>query len=81
MAKIKNLHYTICLNVFSSSGHVAFPPAFAQLEQRGDCVQHFLQIQSPLWPSSSGELKAAKTMARELNLPISLAFRKDKIQD
>ena len=31
MAKIKNLHYTICLNVFSSSGHVALPKAFAQL--------------------------------------------------
>ena len=35
MAKIKNMHYTICLKVISSSGQVALPPAFARLEQRG----------------------------------------------
>ena len=35
MAKIKNMHYTICLKVISSSAQVALPPAFARLEQRG----------------------------------------------
>ena len=35
MAKIKNMHYTICLKVISSSVQVALPPAFARLEQRG----------------------------------------------
>ena len=35
MAKIKNMHYTICLKVISSSAQVALPPAFAPLEQRG----------------------------------------------
>ena len=34
-AKIKNLHSTICLNVFPSSGRVALPPAFAHNERRG----------------------------------------------
>ena len=35
LAKIKNLHSTICLKVFPSSGRVALPPAFAQIEGRG----------------------------------------------
>ena len=35
LAKIKNLHSTICLKVFPSSGRVALPPAFARNEQRG----------------------------------------------
>ena len=36
LAKIKNLHSTICLKVFPSSGRVALPPAFAQIEGRGE---------------------------------------------
>ena len=35
LAKIKNLHSTICLKVFPSSGRVALSPAFAQIEGRG----------------------------------------------
>ena len=35
LSKIKNLHSTICLKVFPSSGRVALPPAFAQIEGRG----------------------------------------------
>ena len=38
LAKIKNLHSTICLKVFPSSGRVALPPAFARNEQRGELV-------------------------------------------
>ena len=40
LAKIKNLHFTICLKVFPSSGRVALPPAFAQIEGRGAVVHH-----------------------------------------
>ena len=35
MAKIDNMHNTICLQLISSSGQIALPPAFARLEQRG----------------------------------------------
>ena len=41
LAKIKNLHSTICLKVFPSSGRVALPPAFAQIEGRGVYVCYF----------------------------------------
>ena len=34
MAKTENMHYTICLQLISSSGQIAVPPAFAWLEQR-----------------------------------------------
>ena len=34
-AKIENVHYTVCLQLISSSGQIALPPAFARLEQRG----------------------------------------------
>ena len=46
LAKIKNLHSTICLKVFPSSGRVALPPAFARNEQRGGLrlAVHFLLI-------------------------------------
>ena len=30
------MHYTICLQLISSSGQIALPPAFARLKQRGD---------------------------------------------
>ena len=33
------MHYTICLNLMSSSGQVALLPAFAWLEQRGGRVK------------------------------------------
>ena len=62
MAKIENMHYTICLKLISSSAQVALPPAFAPLEQRGvypisgpeKCVKsnHWLVIRlSNLWDS------------------------------
>ena len=35
-AEIKNLHSHICIDVISSSGRFALPPAFGELEQRGD---------------------------------------------
>ena len=35
MAKIENMHYTICLQLISSSGQIGLPPAFVSLEQRG----------------------------------------------
>ena len=35
MSNIKDMHYTICLNVISSSGRFALPPLFGELEQRG----------------------------------------------
>ena len=41
MAKIENMHYTVCLQIISSSGQIALPPAFARLEQRGVKPCHF----------------------------------------
>ena len=35
MAKIENIHCTICTQPISSSWQNALPPAFASLEQRG----------------------------------------------
>ena len=35
-AIVKNLHSHICINVISSSGRLALPPLFGELEQRGE---------------------------------------------
>ena len=35
MAKIENMHYTICLQLIYSSGQIGLPPTFASLGQRG----------------------------------------------
>ena len=40
MAKIENMHYTICLQLIFSSGQIVLPPAFAWLEQRGASTAH-----------------------------------------
>ena len=50
-AKIENMHYTICLELTSSSGQIALPPAFARLEQRG-----VLLISRKIWLKSCGKL-------------------------
>ena len=44
MSNIKDMHYTICLNVISSSGRFALPPLFGELEQRGALQVRFCSV-------------------------------------
>ena len=61
MSNIKDMHYTICLNVISSSGRFALPPLFGELEQRGVEVQIKWRPRMPVkhdhWRSFPGKGK------------------------
>ena len=60
MAKIKNMHYTICLKVISSSAQVALPPAFARLEQRGVSMAENKEKDWLWWILVRSELSVAR---------------------
>ena len=57
LAKIKNLHSTICLKVFPSSGRVALPPAFAHNERRGVQCRFYFYVLSLVLDKESFDLK------------------------
>ena len=64
MAKIENMHYTICLQLISSSGQIALPSAFARLEQRG--VKKITPLHS--FSRSESEIETARDREREVKM-------------
>ena len=48
-AIVKNLHSHICINVISSSGRLALPPLFGELEQRGVNAWYMMALAIRWW--------------------------------